>query len=197
MGLLDDLLGQLGGGGRAQSRGFPQPGRAGTPGGGMGNVLVALLPIVLGLLANRRAGAAPDRAGFGPDAGAGGGLGGLGDLLGGILGGSAGAAPGSGGGGLGDLLEGFRRAGYGDQASSWVSRGQNLPIPPDALEQVFGRDGMSRIAQQAGVSEDEAAQGLSQLLPEVVDRMTPEGEVPNLDSLAASVDAFAQRYGLD
>jgi uncharacterized protein YidB (DUF937 family) len=164
----------------------------------MQRVLVALLPIVLGMLANRRAGAAPDRAGFGRNAGTQGEPGGLGDLLGGIFGGMAGAAPGSGTGtgGLGDLLEGFRRAGYGDQANSWVSRGQNLPIPPDALEQVFGRDALGRIAQRAGVSEAEAASGLSQLLPEVVDRMTPEGEVPDLDSLAESVDAFAQRYGM-
>jgi uncharacterized protein YidB (DUF937 family) len=100
------------------------------------------------------------------------------------------------GGGLGDLLEQFQRAGFGDQARSWVGTGQNLPISPDVLTQVFGRDGVTRIASQAGLSEEEASSGLSELLPEVVDRMTPEGRVPGLDSLAASADDLGRRFGI-
>jgi uncharacterized protein YidB (DUF937 family) len=77
-----------------------------------------------------------------------------------------------------------------------VSRGANQPIPPDAMTQVFGRDGLEQISRQAGISEDEASRGLSELLPEVVDRMTPEGQVPDADVLSNSVDAFARRFGL-
>jgi uncharacterized protein YidB (DUF937 family) len=181
MGILDDLLGGLAG----QAMGG-RPTRAGSGGAGMNRVLVALLPVVLGMLANRSRGGSP---GFAPGTG-----GGLGDVLGQVLGGATsgrGAA-----GGLGGLLEQLQRSGYGEQADSWVGRGANQPISPDAMTQVFGRDGLEQISRQAGISEDEASRGLSQLLPEVVDRMTPDGQVPDADALANSVDAFARRFGL-
>jgi uncharacterized protein YidB (DUF937 family) len=105
-------------------------------------------------------------------------------------------ARGSGGGGLGAILEQFQRAGFGEQASSWVGTGANLPIPPEAMAQVFGRDGLGRIASQAGLTEEQASTGLSQILPEVVDRVTPQGQVPDLDALAASVGDLQRRFGL-
>ena len=185
MGLLDDLLGGLAGqgmGGRPQ----PQPTQAG--GGGMSSVLVALMPVVLGMLANRGGQAgAPNSAAFGQRGG------GLTDILGQVLGGAGG---GGAAGGLGGLLEQLQRSGFGDQASSWVSRGPNQPIPPDAMSQIFGRDGLEEISRQAGVSEDEASRGLSQLLPEVVDRVTPDGDVPDFGSLTNSVQDLARRFGV-
>ena len=66
----------------------------------------------------------------------------------------------------------------------------------DAMTQIFGPDGLEQISRQAGISQDEASRGLSQLLPEVVDRMTPEGNVPDAGTLANSVDDFARRFGL-
>jgi uncharacterized protein YidB (DUF937 family) len=183
MGLLDDLLAGFGEPGRAEQS-TPQPQAPAT--GGMSNVMMALLPVVLAMLSNRGTG-----AGSGQVAGSSRGGGDIGDLLGALLGGS-----GSGGsGGLGGLLTQLQRAGFGQQADSWVSRGQNMPLPPDALEQVFGRGGMAEIARRAGVSEADATRGLSQLLPEVVDRVTPEGRVPDMDSLSASVDAMSRRLG--
>jgi uncharacterized protein YidB (DUF937 family) len=189
MGLLDDLLGGLTipkTGGRAQQ----QPTRAGGGGAGMSQVLIALMPVVLGMLANRGSGGgAPTQRNLAPGAG-----GGIGDVLGQVLGGGAGG--GGAAGGLGGLLEQLQRTGFSEQADSWVGRGANKPISPDAMTQIFGRDGLEQISRQAGISEDEASQGLSQLLPEVVDRMTPEGEVPEADALAYSVDDFAKRLGL-
>ncbi|HEU4351651.1 MAG TPA: YidB family protein [Burkholderiales bacterium] len=99
-------------------------------------------------------------------------------------------------GGLGGILDQFHRAGFGEQASSWVSTGANLPISPEAMAQVFGRDGLGRIASQAGLTEQQASTGLSQILPEVVDRVTPQGKVPDLDVLAASVGDLQRRFGL-
>ena len=64
------------------------------------------------------------------------------------------------------------------------------------MTQIFGHDGLEQISRQAGISQDEASRGLSQLLPEVVDRMTPDGEVPDANALANSVDDFARRFGL-
>jgi uncharacterized protein YidB (DUF937 family) len=221
MGILEDLLGSAmagqggagGIGGMGGMGGMGGPARQAPPqagGGGMGGIMMALLPVVLSMLASRGGGT--------PQAGMGAGGGGLGDILGQVLGGGAqsrgggglgdilgqvlggGAQPRGGGGGgmggLGGLLEQMGRSGYGDQARSWVGTGQNMPIPADALEQIFGRGGITEIARQAGVSEADASRGLSELLPEVVDRVTPGGEVPDLDSLASSVNDLSRRLGL-
>jgi uncharacterized protein YidB (DUF937 family) len=187
MGLLDEILrGALGGGGLGGSLGGAlgqqqRPTHQGS--GNMSSILMALLPVVLGMLANR---------GNAPQAGSGQGQvgGSLSDLIGGMLGGSAAG----GAGGLGDLLQRFQQAGYGDQAQSWVSTGQNQPISPDVIGQIFGTGGLSQIARQAGVSEQDASAGLSQLLPDVVDHFTPGGQVPDLDQLSASVEALARQF---
>jgi uncharacterized protein YidB (DUF937 family) len=214
MGLLDDLLGQLGGGGGRGRRAPLPPTRGGGMGGGlgggmggnmgMGRVLIALLPVVLSMLARRRRQGQPGQGDLGAGAGSGGMGGGvLGDILGGVLGGAGGSlgrgtgagsnAGGIGMGGLGELLDRFERAGFGKQAHSWVSTGQNEGIAPDAVETAFGRDAIEEIAQQAGLSAEETAQGLSQLLPEVVNEVTPEGAVPDPDRLSASLDDLIRR----
>jgi len=188
MGLLDDILGGLAG--QASGRAQPSPAPRGGQGGGMSNVLMTLMPIVLAMLSNRGAqGVPPTRAGYAPGAG-----GGLGDVLGQVLGGARGG--GGAAGGLGGLLEQLQRAGFGEQASSWVGTGANKPVPPDAMPQIFGQEGIEQISRQAGLSEDEVSRGLSQLLPEVVDRMTPGGDVPDADALANSVDDLGRRLGL-
>ena len=97
---------------------------------------------------------------------------------------------------LGGLLEQFQRVGYGEQARSWVGTGQNQPIPADVSARSSAKDGLAAIARQAGVSEQDASAGLSQLLPEVVDHVTPNGKVPDLDMLSASVDDLSRRFGL-
>src|SRR5262245_20363139 len=107
-----------------------------------------------------------------------------------------GLTPGAGMGGIGAMLEQFQRAGYGEQARSWVSTGLNVSISREILAQVFGRDGLAQIASQAGLSEQQASAGLTEVLPEVVDRLTPQGEVPDLDALAASVGDLQRRIGL-
>jgi uncharacterized protein YidB (DUF937 family) len=189
MGLLDDLLGGLGGTSSDERAGPTRPDRA--PGaGGMGSIMMALLPVLLSMLAGRRGGAGGGLddvlgqvLGGGARAGRGGGLE---DLLGGILGGGA-------GGGLGGLLEQMDHAGFGRQARSWVGTGQNEPVSPDALGEIFGPGGIEAIAQQAGLTPGETTAGLSQLLPEVVDRLTPRGQVPDFDQLVQSVDALRSR----
>lgn len=168
MGLLNQILGSIAGnvmGGSAFGR---------SSGGGNSRVIAALLPVVLGMLANRQGGNALGRGAAN--------LGGNADF---------GNVPGM--GGLGGLLERFSQKGYGQQAQSWVSTGPNDPLPPEAVSDVLGDSGLSQIASQAGLSEDEARTGLSQLLPEVVDHFTPAGQLPDQNELADSVDAFVQQ----
>jgi uncharacterized protein YidB (DUF937 family) len=151
-------------------------------GGGMSSIMMALLPVVLSMLSSRGGGARQ------------GGGGGLGDILGQVLGGGAQGGGGS-FGGLGGLIEQMQRAGLGDQARSWVGTGQNMPVSPGALGDVFGHEGIEEIARRAGVTPQEASEGLSELLPEVVDRVTPDGQEPDLDQLTRSVDDLRRRLG--
>lgn len=81
------------------------------------------------------------------------------------------------GGGLMELLQQFQQAGLGAQADSWVSTGQNLPISPDQLMQVFGRDRVEQMAASTGMEVDQVSSGLSDLLPQLIDRVTPQGQV--------------------
>jgi uncharacterized protein YidB (DUF937 family) len=99
-------------------------------------------------------------------------------------------------GGLGGLLSQFQRAGYGRQADSWVSTGRNQPIDADVLSQVLGSGQLDDIAQQLGVPRREAADQVASALPEVVDRMTPQGSVPaDSDDLVNRALEILQRGG--
>ncbi len=80
-------------------------------------------------------------------------------------------------GGLGSVLGQLQQQGHAREADSWVSSGENLPISPDVLSQIFGRDELGRAAEQMGMSPDEAAGGLASIFPEVVNEITPQGRV--------------------
>jgi uncharacterized protein YidB (DUF937 family) len=121
-------------------------------------------------------------------AGAGGMLGGIGPavlmqviaaMLANRAGGAGGAAPGPAGGGLGELLEQFRGAGFGDQAESWVRSGPNMPISPDDLGSVLGGDVVGGLSRHTGMPQGELLDQLSRMLPQAVDRVTPDGRVPD------------------
>ncbi len=108
-------------------------------------------------------------------------------VVGAALGGSRGGGPlldlamsliGSNGQGLNHLLGQFASAGLGDVARSWVSTGQNLPVSPDQLVRALGTTQIQDLARQFGIAPDAVAGQLSQLLPQVVDRLTPQGQVP-------------------
>lgn len=93
-------------------------------------------------------------------------------------------------GGLPGLLQSFQQRGLGGIADSWVSTGQNLPISPDQLSQGLGRDKLGSLAQSLGMDQGELTSKLSELLPNVVDKLTPNGQVPDsgdLGSLLVSV----------
>ena len=103
--------------------------------------------------------------------------GGLGGMLGGILGGGALS------GGLQDLLKQFQQNGHGDKADSWVSTGANKPIAPQELAQVLGEERITWLMHQTGLSREQLLSGLSKELPQAVDTLTPNGEVPNNQEL--------------
>ncbi len=85
---------------------------------------------------------------------------------------------GQGGGGLGAILGKAQQSGMGDVVSSWIGSGQNMPISADQLNNVLGSDMVANLARQLGLSHGDASSQLSQMLPEVVDRLTPQGQMP-------------------
>lgn len=172
MGLLDSVLGAALGGSQQQQGGLD----------GLGNILGGML-----------GGGQPQ-----------GGAGGLGDILGSVLGGGqqqhnginigallpvvigmlanrnggAGASGLNGIDGLGGLMNKFNQAGMGDVINSWVGGGQNQPISGDQLSNVLGGDLIGQIAAHLGASNQDAAGALAQVLPNVVDKLTPQGQAP-------------------
>ena len=80
-------------------------------------------------------------------------------------------------GGLGAVLGKFREAGMGAQADSWVSTGPNMNISADQLQQVFGQGALGDIASKLGMSQDQAGSTLSQMFPELINQLTPQGEI--------------------
>ena len=97
-------------------------------------------------------------------------------------------------GGLEGVLGKFRQAGMGAQADSWVSTGPNMNISPDQLQEVLGSGALSDIASKLGMSEDQAGSAMSQVLPELVDQLTPQGQVTDQsnNSIAEGLDALSR-----
>jgi uncharacterized protein YidB (DUF937 family) len=81
-------------------------------------------------------------------------------------------------GGLQGVVQQFERNGLGSTVRSWVGLGQNDPIAPDALHRVLGPDLLQQLSAKSGLSVQELTQKLAQVLPQAVDRLTPDGTIP-------------------
>jgi uncharacterized protein YidB (DUF937 family) len=194
MGLMDILNGMQNGPRGGSSP--PAPTTQGKEGGGMSPLMMAMLGLLAykafkgltsgGKPAAKTAAPAPAPTPPVTHAPAPGGTvaagmpGNLGDLLKGGLGGllAGGAAGTVLSGGLNDLLKQLQDSGHGEVAKSWVGTGQNHPISPKDLGSALGADQISSLTSEFGLSRDELLEGLSQYLPQVVDHLTPGGEVP-------------------
>lgn len=146
---------------------------------------MGLLDSVIGAIAGGQGGAGQQ----------GGGQSALINIVMGMLANKAGASQGgAAAGGLGDLMARFQQGGLGDVLGSWIGTGQNLPVSSDQLSNVLGSDMLAKIAQQLGVSHGEAASQLSEVLPQVVDKLTPDGHVP--EGGFGDIGAMLNRFGL-
>jgi uncharacterized protein YidB (DUF937 family) len=156
-----------------------------VPGGNITKpIMIALGALLVGKLMSGRS--APDETAPQQQANPQGNDGGLLGGLGGILGGAAGGGLAGGlGGGLGGLLGKLAEAGQGSAVDSWVKPGPNQPIEPGHLENAIGSQTISDLAKQAGISEQELLQQLSRVLPGVVDKLTPQGQIPDQTRIAA------------
>jgi uncharacterized protein YidB (DUF937 family) len=121
----------------------------GAVGGSAGGVQGQLLNAVVGMLTQ----------------GGGGAGGGMGGAMGGL-------------GGLGGLVGKLQQAGLGDQVNSWIGTGHNMPVSADQVTHALGGDTIGQLAQQLGLGHGEVAGQLSQMLPHLVDKLTPTGQMP-------------------
>ncbi|MEV8536937.1 YidB family protein [Streptomyces sp. NPDC051211] len=117
----------------------------------------------------------------------------LGSLLGQLMGGGGGGAQAAGATGnpLGGLLEMLTKSGLVDQAQSWVGTGENQPVSGAQIKQALPDDTLQKVAQDAGVSPDQAADQIAQVLPQAVDKLTPTGQVPT-----ESIEEIIRKQGL-
>jgi len=135
-----------------------------TPGGSIAKpLMLALLALLASGVLFRGGSAGSSTTGSQPtsDEGAGGGL-----------------------GGLGGLLDKLQKGGLDDVANSWIGTGQNQPVTPKQLGPALGPDIIKILAQRSGLSEEELTKQLSQILPGVVDKLTPAGRLPTLAELS-------------
>jgi uncharacterized protein YidB (DUF937 family) len=145
--------------------GFEDMVRSTAPGGNIGKPLMIALGALLASGALFRAGAAGQTSAAGSqpasDEGAGGVL-----------------------GGLGGLLNKLEQGGLGDVTKSWIGSGQNQPVSPGQLGSALGPSIIKMLAQKSGLSEEDLTKQLSQILPGVVDKLTPNGRVPTAAELS-------------
>jgi uncharacterized protein YidB (DUF937 family) len=87
-------------------------------------------------------------------------------------------------GGLGGLLDKLQKGGLGEVVNSWVGPDQNRPVSPGQLGSALGPNIIKTLAQRSGVSEEEITKKLSEVLPGVVDKLTPQGRLPTAAELS-------------
>jgi uncharacterized protein YidB (DUF937 family) len=131
----------------------------------------------------------------------------LDDIVQGALGGQQGSGQGAGGllemvmgiinspqvGGLAGLINMFTNKGLGDVASSWVSTGENMPISAEQLRDVLGSDQIEQIASQLNMPGQDALSGLTSMLPQVVDKLTPDGQIPDEGVLDQGISQLKEK----
>jgi uncharacterized protein YidB (DUF937 family) len=81
-------------------------------------------------------------------------------------------------GGVQGVVSEFEKNGLGSTVRSWVSTGPNQPVSPDEVHKVIGPDLLQQLAAKSGLSVQELTQRLAQVLPDAVDKMTPNGSIP-------------------
>ena len=97
-------------------------------------------------------------------------------------------------GGLGGLLQSFQSNGLGRLFESWVSTGQNLPVSPAQIQSTLGTEATAKIAQVTGIPQADVESHLAALLPQMINHMTPNGQLPSQGDLQNTLASVAQRF---
>jgi uncharacterized protein YidB (DUF937 family) len=98
-------------------------------------------------------------------------------------------------GGLQGMVQSFHDKGLGGLVSSWISNGPNPPITSDQVHQVLGSDQVKALAAKAGISPDAAGAAIAQILPGLVDKLTPNGSVPDHSNVMDLASSILRNFG--
>ena len=90
--------------------------------------------------------------------------------------------------GLGGLVERFRQGGLEEVVKSWIGTGPNKPISTSQLHQALGPETVDGLSRETGLPRDDLLSQLSRLLPEVIDKLTPNGKLPREEDLLPGPD---------
>ena len=96
-------------------------------------------------------------------------------------------------GGLGGLLDKFGAAGLGEEVKSWIGKGENKGISAQQIKDALGSEKLQGIADKLGVSVDTAADKVAGVLPTVIDKLTPDGVVPDPEGLSEKITGFFKK----
>jgi uncharacterized protein YidB (DUF937 family) len=118
----------------------------------------------------------------------GGGKGGGSSQIMGALGGLVASA-----GGMEGIMSKLEASGMGDKLQSWIGTGQNQEMSAAEVEQALGKEEIQKAAAEAGVSEQEAADGLAGLLPQMIDKISPDGKLPDMGQLDEMMGSFLKK----
>lgn len=98
-------------------------------------------------------------------------------------------------GALGNLVSAFQGAGLGNVVQSWLGTGQNLPISADQVQKVLGSGTVADLAKKAGIGESDASSALAGLLPQVIDKLSPGGNLPAQGDLGGALASLGKLFG--
>ena len=96
-------------------------------------------------------------------------------------------------GGLAGLAQLFQNKGLGDAISSWIGTEKNQPVTGDQITNVFGSEQIQQFAQKLGFSSEDISKGLASVLPQIIDHLTPHGQVPEQGTLEQGIAALKDR----
>jgi uncharacterized protein YidB (DUF937 family) len=96
--------------------------------------------------------------------------------------------------GLSGLVEKFQSGGLGDIAAFWVGKGDNQPVSGEQMINTLGSDKIREIASSLGISNTEAADGLASMLPQVIDKLTPDGAIPEDSVVRQGLRLLAKHF---
>lgn len=97
-------------------------------------------------------------------------------------------------GGLQGIIQTFKEKGLGDAVSSWVSTGENQPVSEGQIQHALGGNFIQQIAEKLGSSKSEVSGGLASLLPEIIDKLTPSGTLPEGDALSQGLNQLKKNF---
>jgi uncharacterized protein YidB (DUF937 family)/outer membrane protein OmpA-like peptidoglycan-associated protein len=120
---------------------------------------------------------------------------GLGDKSGTLLSGLLSMMTNQDSGGFSGFLNLFSKAGLGDLASSWVSSGANSPLSNEQLESALGSNTIGSIAEKVGLPAGTATSAMAWMVPQVIDKLTPDGVVPEEKDLLSKIGDFLSGWG--